>query len=115
MLECGIDDLELRPGGVVGVAGADKEVSFHQISLRAHWAAGGPIVGHNTWVFNQPSVDPKRAVAKGLPFPQIGVYSFACIVDLGDRFFVCFIKADKMVGLNPVSPQHIPQPIRNGG
>jgi CO/xanthine dehydrogenase Mo-binding subunit len=80
MLECGIDDLELRPGGVVGVAGADKEVSFHQISLRAHWAAGGPIVGHNTWVFNQPSVDPKRAVAKGLPFPQIGVYSFACMI-----------------------------------
>ena len=80
MLECAVQDLELRPGGLVGVAGSDKEVSFHQISLRAHWAAGGPIVGHNTWVFDQPTVDPKRAIAKGLPFPQIGVYSFACII-----------------------------------
>lgn len=80
MLECATVDLELRPGGRVGIVGSDKEVNFLQISLRAHWAAGGPIVGHNTWVFNQPTVDPKRAVAKGLPFPQIGVYSFACIV-----------------------------------
>ncbi len=80
MLECSEQDLELRPGGVVGVKGSDKEVSFHHISLRAHWAAGGPIVGHHTWVFNQPTVDPKRAVATGLPFPQIGVYSFACLI-----------------------------------
>ncbi|MGI9333834.1 MAG: xanthine dehydrogenase family protein molybdopterin-binding subunit [Gammaproteobacteria bacterium] len=80
MLECAEADLELRPGGVVGVKGADQAVSFREISLRAHWATGGPIVGHNTWVFDQPTVDPKRAVAKGLPFPQIGVYSFACAV-----------------------------------
>ncbi|MDW3204789.1 MAG: xanthine dehydrogenase family protein molybdopterin-binding subunit [Alphaproteobacteria bacterium] len=80
MLECAVEDLELRPGGSVGVTGSDKEVSFHEISLRAHWAAGGPIVGHNTLVFDQPTVDPKRAVAKGLPFPQIGVYSFICTI-----------------------------------
>ncbi|WP_421881569.1 xanthine dehydrogenase family protein molybdopterin-binding subunit [Pacificispira sp.] len=80
MLECAVGDLELRPGGMVGVTGSDKEVSFHQISLRAHWGAGGPIVGHHTLVFDQPTVDPKRAIAKGLPFPQIGVYSFICTV-----------------------------------
>lgn len=80
MLECAEEDLELRPGGMVGIAGSDKEVSFHHISLRAHWAAGGPIVGHHTLVFDQPTVDPKRAVVKGLPFPQIGVYSFACMI-----------------------------------
>lgn len=38
------------------------------------------MVGHNTWVFDQPSVDPKRAVAIGMPFPQIGVYSFGCTI-----------------------------------
>lgn len=80
MLECSADDLELRPGGVVGVAGTDRTVSFHEISLRAHWRAGGPIVGHHTLVFDQPTVDPKRAVVTGLPFPQIGVFSFACTI-----------------------------------
>lgn len=80
MLECDVSELELRDGGVVGAVGANKEVSFMEISLRAHWAAGGPIVGHNTWVFNQPTIDPKRATATGLPFPQIGVYSFGCVV-----------------------------------
>ncbi|MDF1747930.1 MAG: xanthine dehydrogenase family protein molybdopterin-binding subunit [Alphaproteobacteria bacterium] len=80
MLECSEMDLELRPGGIVGVSGSDKEVSFHQISLRAHWAAGGPIVGHHTWVFNQPTIDPKRAVCSGIPFPQVGVFSFGCLI-----------------------------------
>ncbi len=80
MLECAEADVELRPGGAVGVTGTDRQVSFLEISLRAHWAAGGPIVGHNTWVFDQPTIDPKRAVAKGLPFPQIGVYSFGCVI-----------------------------------
>ncbi len=81
MLECAVDDLELRPGGKVGIKGVPaKEASFLHISLRAHWRAGGPIVGHNSWVFNKPTLDPKRAVARGLPFPQIGVYSFVCTI-----------------------------------
>jgi len=81
MLECGIDDLELRQGGKVGVVGVpDKAVSFFEVSARAHWAIGGPIVGTNTYVFEKPSVDPKRAIALGLPFPQIGVFAFGALV-----------------------------------
>jgi CO/xanthine dehydrogenase Mo-binding subunit len=81
MLECAIDDLELRPGGKVGVVGVpDKAVSFFEVSARAHWARGGPIVGTNTYVFEKPSVDPKRAIAVGLPFPQIGVFAFGALV-----------------------------------
>ncbi|MGB7181560.1 MAG: xanthine dehydrogenase family protein molybdopterin-binding subunit, partial [Burkholderiaceae bacterium] len=80
MLECDIQDLSLRPGGQVGIDGTDKVVSFNEISLRAHWAAGGPIVGHHTWVYDGPTVDPKRAVAKGVPFPQVGVFSFGCVI-----------------------------------
>jgi len=81
MLEAGIDDLELRPGGKVGVVGVpDKAVSFFEVSARAHWARGGPIVGTNTYVFEKPSVDPKRAIAVGLPFPQIGVFAFGALV-----------------------------------
>jgi len=80
MLECAVEDLELRPGGRVGVAGADKELPFAAISARAHWAVGGPIVGTNTLVFEQATHDPKRGVALGLPFPRIGVYSFGAMV-----------------------------------
>jgi CO/xanthine dehydrogenase Mo-binding subunit len=80
MLECAEADLELLPGGAVGVKGVPgRALPFVAISARAHWRKGGPIVGTNTWVFDRPTVDPKRAVAIGLPFPQIGVYSFGAI------------------------------------
>jgi CO/xanthine dehydrogenase Mo-binding subunit len=81
MLECAVDDLELRPGGRVGLKGVPgRQLSFGDISGRAHWAAGGPIIGSHSWVFDQPTVDPKRAVATGLPFQQIGIFSFSALV-----------------------------------
>ena len=77
MMECAADDLELLAGGRVGIKGVpDRNVSFFQVSAYAHWAAGGPIVGTHSWVFDQDTVDPKRAVVVGLPFPRIGVFSF---------------------------------------
>jgi len=84
MLECAVEDLELRPGGLVGVVGVPgKEVSFFLVAKRAHWQAGGPIVGSHSWVYDQSTIDPKRAVAIGLPFPKLGAYSFsAMVVDL---------------------------------
>lgn len=81
MLECSAEDLELRAGGRVGVKGAPgMELPFGAISGRAHWAAGGPIIGSHSWVFDQKTVDPKRAIATGLPFQQIGIFSFTAIV-----------------------------------
>lgn len=81
MLECSVDDLELLPGGKVAIKGvAQQSVSFGAISGRAHWAAGGPIIGTHSWVFDQKTFDPKRAVAVGLPFPQIGIFSFNAMV-----------------------------------
>ena len=81
MLECAVDDLELLPGGRVAVKGVEqRSVSFAEISGRAHWAAGGPIIGTHSWVFDQKTIDPKRAVVQGLPFPQIGIYSFNALV-----------------------------------
>ncbi|MFO0987163.1 MAG: xanthine dehydrogenase family protein molybdopterin-binding subunit [Alphaproteobacteria bacterium] len=81
MLECDVADLELRPGGRVGIVGVpDKAVSFFEVSARAHWARGGPIIGHKSLVFERPSVDPKRAIAVGLPFPQIGAFAFGALV-----------------------------------
>jgi CO/xanthine dehydrogenase Mo-binding subunit len=81
MLECAVDDLEVRDGGWVGIIGiAQKQVSFQDVSLRAHWAVGGPIIGSDSLVYDKPTIDPKRTVVSGLPFPQIGVFSFNTVV-----------------------------------
>src|SRR4029453_5877183 len=81
MLECSADDLELVPGGKVAIKGVlQRNVSFAAISGRAHWAAGGPIIGTHTWVFDQQTFDPKRTAALGLPFSQIGIFSFSALV-----------------------------------
>jgi CO/xanthine dehydrogenase Mo-binding subunit len=81
MLECDPADLELQPSGKVAVVGVpEKAVTFFEVSARAHWAKGGPIIGTNSFVFDRPTVDPKRTIAMGLPFPQIGVFSFGALV-----------------------------------
>ena len=84
ILECAPEDLELVSGGLVAVKGIpQRNVSFAAVSGRAHWAAGGPIIGSHSWVFNQKTVDPKRATVVGLPFPQIGAFVFnATAVDV---------------------------------
>ncbi|MFT5502480.1 MAG: CO/xanthine dehydrogenase Mo-binding subunit [Gammaproteobacteria bacterium] len=84
ILESEIDQLELRDGGFVGVMGDEERVvPFFVISARAHWAAGGPIMAEHSLAFERDTLDPKRAVAIGLPFPRIGVLSFgACVVDV---------------------------------
>jgi CO/xanthine dehydrogenase Mo-binding subunit len=80
MLDCAEEQLEIREGGRVGVVGSNSDLPYAAVSARAHWAAGGPIVGVKTLVFEQPTHDPKRAIALGLPFPRIGVFSFSAIV-----------------------------------
>lgn len=91
IMECAEIDLELRPGGKVGIKGVPgKELTFHDVSMRAHWAVGGPIVGAETLIYDQPTVDPKRTIAEGVPFPQIGVFNFAATV--------CDIEVDEASG-----------------
>lgn len=80
MLDCDPADLELRDGGRIGARGSNTDLSFAAISARAHWAVGGPIVGSKTLVFDEPTHDPKRAIALGLPFPRIGVFSFGALL-----------------------------------
>jgi len=96
MLECGETDLELREGGRVGIVGIpQKEVTFRDVSLRAHWAVGGPIIGAESVMYDKPTiVDPKRTVFSGLPFPQIGVFSFNAVV--------CDVEIDKASGKTTV-------------
>jgi CO/xanthine dehydrogenase Mo-binding subunit len=91
IFECSVDDLTLMPGGKVGLVGVPgKELAFGDISARAHWAVGGPIIGSGSLVYDLPTVDPKRTIATGVPFPQIGVFSFSAII--------CDVEVDEMTG-----------------
>jgi CO/xanthine dehydrogenase Mo-binding subunit len=77
MFECATADLELRPGGRVGLAGVPgKEVGFKDVALRSLFRSGGPIVGFHGFVFDGERFDPKRALIERLAFDNLGVYTF---------------------------------------
>jgi CO/xanthine dehydrogenase Mo-binding subunit len=77
MLECAEVDLELRPGGKVGIAGVPgREVGFAEIAQRSLFLAGGPIIGTFGLVFDGPPFDPKRATIERFAFDNLGVYIF---------------------------------------
>jgi CO/xanthine dehydrogenase Mo-binding subunit len=81
MLGCSPDDLELRPGGRVGAIGMQgMELRFGDIALRALFARGGPIMATHSNMYEEVAIDPKRAAASGVPFPQIGAFTFAATV-----------------------------------
>jgi CO/xanthine dehydrogenase Mo-binding subunit len=84
IFNCPIEELELRPGGrVASKTMQGMELSFRDISLRAHYARGGPIMATHSHIYDQPAIDPKVAAAAGVPFPQIGAFTFgAAICDL---------------------------------
>jgi CO/xanthine dehydrogenase Mo-binding subunit len=77
VLECAKEDLELRPGGFVGIAGVpDRRVSFADVGRRAHYVAGGPVMAQESLMYDGERFDPKRAIVRGFPFSRIGTYVF---------------------------------------
>jgi CO/xanthine dehydrogenase Mo-binding subunit len=76
MLECAVGDLELRPGGSIGIKGVPKAVSFKEIAMRSLFQSGGPIAASYGFVFDGPGFDPKRAAIHRLAFANLGVYTF---------------------------------------
>lgn len=76
MMECAVVDLELRPGGVVGLKGVPKTVGFREIAMRSLFHSGGPIVVTHGFVFDGTGFDPKRASIHQLAFANLGVYTF---------------------------------------
>ena len=76
LIECSTADLELKPGGVVGLKGAPVDVTFKQIALRALFHSGGPVVGKHGFVFDGPGFDPKRAAVHRLAFANLGIYTY---------------------------------------
>ena len=87
IFECAAVDLELRPGGQVGVKGIPRTITFKDIALHSLFRAGGPISATHGFVFDGPRFDPKRAAIDRLAFANLGVYTFGahCVeVDVDD-------------------------------
>jgi CO/xanthine dehydrogenase Mo-binding subunit len=80
ILECAVEDLELRQGGKIGIKGTEKHITFQGIAKYAHWVKGGPIIGTNSWVFDQKTIDPKRCTTVGNPSGGAGAFSFGALV-----------------------------------
>ena len=76
MMECAASDLELQPGGAIGLIGVPKTVSFKEVALRSLFRSGGPIAATHGFVFDGPGFDPKRASIHRLAFANLGVYTY---------------------------------------
>jgi CO/xanthine dehydrogenase Mo-binding subunit len=76
MMECAASDLELVPGGAIGLTGIPKTVSFKDIALHSLFRSGGPIAATHGFVFDGPGFDPKRASIHRLAFANLGIYTF---------------------------------------
>lgn len=81
LLECSDDDLELRPGGWVGVKGQPaRQVSFGVIAKRSLYNSGGPVMGTANWLYEAQKFDPKRTLTAGFAPNAVGVFLFAALV-----------------------------------
>jgi carbon-monoxide dehydrogenase large subunit len=81
MLQRPVQQLELRPGGIVGVRGEPgAQVSFGAIAGRALYVEGGPIIASARWLFPSWPLDTRRTRVEGLPFMGNGFFVFAAQV-----------------------------------
>ena len=77
IMECSVEDVEVRPGGIVGLKGvAGKAVTFGQVASHALARFGGPIMGSNSLLFDGEHLDPKRSLLEGFAFGNLGAYTF---------------------------------------
>jgi CO/xanthine dehydrogenase Mo-binding subunit len=81
IFECAPEDLELRPGGFIGLKGVPEQMlPFAAVSGFSHWVAGGPVIGSDSFAFDGPELDPKRGYINGSPFGRLGAWIFAAQV-----------------------------------
>lgn len=80
ILECAESDLELHPGGFVGVKGVPEAmIPFAAAAGRAVFQQGGPIMGTHNWLYTpEDKMDPKRMLLKGFALMPdgIGIFTF---------------------------------------
>jgi CO/xanthine dehydrogenase Mo-binding subunit len=77
ILDVPVDTLEVRDGARIGVIGEpQRETSFRLVSRRAHWEAGGPIIGTASLMFEGGGIDPERTTVTGTGLGRVGIYVF---------------------------------------
>lgn len=83
LLGCTAEDLELLPGGAVGVRegspkrpAINRTVSFEEIAASTHYRAGGPIIASSSVIYDGSPFDRVGSKLKGLVFRNIGAYIF---------------------------------------
>ena len=88
MMEAPAVDLEIRPGGFVGLKGVpERMLPFAAIAGHSTAMSGGPITGSHSLTFDGEPMDPKHATIHGFIFPNIGAYTFgaqACEVEIDE-------------------------------
>jgi CO/xanthine dehydrogenase Mo-binding subunit len=73
--------LAIRGGGRIGVIGdAGRETTLRMVSRRAHWEAGGPIIGVSSLMFEGGGFDPERTAVTGTGLGHVGIYVFGAQV-----------------------------------
>src|SRR6202011_4461165 len=77
IMECSAEDLEIRPGGLVGLKGvAAKTATFGRGASHGLARLAGPIMGAGSLLFDGERLDPKRALIEGFAFSNLGAYIF---------------------------------------
>jgi len=78
MLECATDDVEVRPGGKIGLRGVPAvELTFADVAQRGLYAGGGPIMGQHAWYMQEQSIDPEHTRARGFRMGGGVYYGFS--------------------------------------
>ncbi len=82
LLDCPEEEVELREGGLMGVRGGNRTVTFAQIAAKSLWFAdgGGPVIGAGSVMHNEP-LDPKHTLLSGMvSFDNVGAFVFGAQV-----------------------------------
>jgi len=78
MLECASADIEVRPGGKIGLRGVPAvELSFADVVQRGLYVGGGPIIGQHAWYMQEQMIDPEQTRALGFRMGGGVFYGFA--------------------------------------
>lgn len=76
-----VQDLELRPGGIVGVRGEPgASVTFGAIAGRSLYFKGGPLIASARWLFPPVAFDTRRTKVEGLDSMGNGSFIFGAQV-----------------------------------
>ncbi len=78
ILECAIADVELRPGGKLGIRGVPAaELSFADVAQHGLYLRGGPIIGQHAWYMQEQTINPEKTRASGFRMGGGVFYGFA--------------------------------------